>query len=79
MFVLKGKINTSNSPELEERLLKELPTEIDAGGLEYISSSGLRALLRLRKAVGEVTLKNVKPEIYEIFEVTGFTDILNIE
>ena len=79
MFVLKGKINTSNSPELEEKLLKELPTEIDACGLEYISSSGLRALLRLRKAVGEVTLKNVKPEIYEIFEVTGFTDILNIE
>ena len=79
MFVLKGKIDTNNSHELEEKLLKELPTEIDASGLEYISSSGLRTLLRLRKAVGKVTIKNVKPEIYEIFEVTGFTDILDIE
>ena len=82
MFVLKGKINTSNSPELEEKLLKELPTEIDAGGLEYISSSGLRVLLSAQKTMkgkGTMVVKNVSELVMEVFEITGFVDILTIE
>ena len=79
MYKLSGKIDSSNAPKLEAALTEELPSEIDASGLEYISSAGLRALLKLRKAVGEVTVHNVAPEVYDIFEVTGFTEILNIK
>ena len=56
-----------------------LPTEIDAAELEYISSAGLRVLLKLRKEAGEVTVTNVSPEVYEILDVTGFTSILNVK
>ena len=79
MYKLSGKIDTTNAPELEASLTKELPSEIDASELEYISSAGLRALLKLRKSVGGVTIHNVAPEVYEIFEVTGFTEILNVK
>lgn len=47
--------------------------------LEYISSAGLRVLLKLTKSVGEVSIVNVSPEVYEIFDVTGFTSILNVK
>ena len=79
MYKLSGKIDTTNAPELEASLTKELPSEIDASELEYISSAGLRALLKLRKSVGGVTVHNVTPDVYEIFEVTGFTEILNVK
>ena len=55
---------------------------LDFEKLDYISSAGLRVLLSAQKVMakqGEMTIKNVKPEIMEIFDVTGFVDILNIE
>ena len=55
------------------------PAELDASQLEYISSAGLRVLLKLTKAVGDVTVNNVSSEVYEIFDVTGFTEILNVK
>lgn len=55
------------------------PAEIDASELSYISSAGLRVFLKLRKAVGELTVFNVNSEVYDIFDVTGFTDILNVK
>jgi len=79
MYQIKGKIDSSNAPEFEKELMAALPTEIDASGLEYISSAGLRVLLRLTKTVGELTVCNVSSEVYEIFDVTGFTSILNVK
>ena len=47
--------------------------------MEYISSAGLRVLLKLTKIVGDVTVNNVSGEVYEIFDVTSFTEILNVK
>ena len=59
--------------------MNALPKELDASQLEYISSAGLRVLLKLAKAVGDVTVNNVSSDVYEIFSVTGFTEILNVK
>ena len=54
--------------------------EFDLADLEYVSSAGLRVILMVQKNMkGNFVLKNVKPEIMEIFEITGFSDILTIE
>ena len=79
MYQIKGKIDSTNAPEFEKEIMAALPTELDASGLEYISSAGLRVLLKLTKTVGEVTLNNVSSEVYEILDVTGFTTILNVK
>lgn len=79
MYQIKGKVDSTNAPEFEKEIMAALPVEIDAGELEYISSAGLRVLLKLTKTVGDVTVVNVSPEVYEIFDVTGFTSILNIK
>ncbi|MBQ8135272.1 MAG: phosphotransferase [Clostridia bacterium] len=78
MYQIKGKIDTTNAAEFEKDLMAAKPAVIDASELEYISSAGLRVLLKLAKAVGDVTINNVSNEVYEIFEVTGFTEILNV-
>ena len=82
---LEGRISSSNSEELR-RELSELLNEnkgrelvADAGGLDYISSAGLRVLLTITKLLGKkLTVRNVSPEVYEIFEITGFTSILDV-
>lgn len=82
---LKGRLDTTTAPELEESLgaldgVKSL--DFDFGGLEYISSAGLRVLLSAQKKMnkqGSMVVKNANDEIKEIFDVTGFVDILNIE
>ena len=79
MYQIKGKIDSTNAPDFEKELMAALPTEIDASELEYISSAGLRVLLRLTKTVGDVTLYNVSIDVYEILDVTGFTSILNVK
>ena len=79
MYQIKGKIDSNNAAEFEKELMAALPTELDASQLEYISSAGLRVLLKLTKAVGDVTVNNVSSEVYEIFDVTGFTDILSVK
>ena len=79
MYQIKGKIDSTNAAEFENEIMEAKPTEIDASQLEYISSAGLRALLKLTKAVGDVTVNNVSSEVYEIFDVTGFTEILNVK
>ena len=82
---LEGRISSANAPEVQAELLAvsradpERELVIDAGGLEYISSAGLRVLLQLAKGQeGGLTVRNVPPEVYEIFEMTGFTSILKI-
>ena len=78
MYRIKGKIDSTNAAEFEKELMAAKPAELDASELEYISSAGLRALLKLAKAVGDVTVNNVSSGVYEIFKVTGFTEILAV-
>ena len=85
-IALEGRLDTTTSPRLEEEVRADIGgiTELnfDLAALEYISSAGLRVLLAAQKimnAQGAMTVKNVSPEIMEIFEVTGFSEILTIE
>ena len=86
VFTLGGRLDTVTAPELEKELKSSLngvsELVLDFAGLEYISSAGLRVLLSAQKAMnkqGGMKLKNVNETILEIFEVTGFSDILTIE
>ena len=83
---LEGRLDTTTSPMLEEELRSALDgvaeLNFDLNALDYISSAGLRVLLSTQKVMnrqGKMVLRGVKPEIMEIFEVTGFVDVLNIE
>ncbi|MBR1663761.1 MAG: STAS domain-containing protein [Ruminococcus sp.] len=84
-ITLEGRLDTTTSPDLEKELQSSLSdvTElvINISGLEYISSAGLRVLLSAQKIMnkqGEMSVTGVTEDIMEIFEVTGFSDILNI-
>ena len=84
-LTLEGRLDTMSAPELEQVMRDALPgltaLELDFTNLDYISSAGLRVLLSAQKQMnkqGSMTLKNVNETILEIFEVTGFTDILTI-
>ena len=83
---LEGRLDTSTAPQLEGELRQLLDGTnglvIDMAKLAYISSAGLRVLLTTHKTMskkGGMTIKNVNKDIMEIFDVTGFADILNIE
>ena len=83
---LEGRLDTVTAPQLEGELRTDLDgvTELilDLKDLDYISSAGLRVLLSTQKTMnrqGSMTIRNVKPEIMEIFDVTGLVDILSIE
>ena len=83
---LEGRLDTTTAPQLEEELKGALEgvTELvmDVEKLDYISSAGLRVLLATQKVMnrqGSMTIRHVSDVIHEIFEVTGFVDILSIE
>ena len=83
---LTGRLDTTTAPELEKELKENLDgvtaLVIDMVALEYISSAGLRVLLSAQKIMGkqgEMKVTHVSETIMEIFEVTGFSDILTIE
>ena len=85
-FALEGRLDTTTSPQLETEMHPDIDsaTEVtfDLEKLQYISSAGLRVLLSAQKIMnkqGSMTIRNVCPEIMDIFDVTGFVDILNIE
>ena len=85
-FALEGRLDTVTAPELEEEFRESLEgvTELtlDFKKLEYISSAGLRVLLAAQKQMNrqrKMKLVHVGATILEIFEVTGFSDILTIE
>ena len=85
-YILEGRLDTVTAPDLEKDFKESLEglTELilDFGKLEYISSAGLRVLLAAQKTMakqGSMKLVNVNETIMEIFEVTGFSDILTIE
>ena len=83
---LEGRLDTTTSPQLEAELRSSVNGVtvllFDFEKLDYISSAGLRVLLSAQKVMnrqGEMIIRNVKPVIMDIFEVTGFADILNIQ
>lgn len=85
-IALTGRLDTITSPKLDEVIRKEISGVsklfFDLANLDYISSAGLRVLLSAQKVMnkqGDMVVKNVKPAIMEIFEVTGFDSILTIE
>ena len=81
---LQGRIDSANAPAAENEILQirakapQADTVLDCEKLEYISSAGLRVILRLKKAVPGTTLINVSPEVYEILEMTGFTEMMEV-
>ena len=83
---LTGRLDTTTAPELEAAIKESLDgvtaLNIDMEALEYVSSAGLRVLLSAQKVMnkqGEMKVTHVSEPIMEIFEVTGFSDILNLE
>lgn len=81
-----GRLDTITAPELEAELSEHsgaAEVTFDFSNLEYISSAGLRVLLSEQKAMnskaGKMVIKNVNATIMEVFEITGFIDILTIE
>lgn len=83
---LEGRLDTTTAPELEQALKESMDaaTELtmDFGKLDYISSAGLRVLLSAHKAMmkkGGMKVVNANEMVNEVFEVTGFADILDIE
>ncbi|MCR5674578.1 MAG: anti-sigma factor antagonist [Lachnospiraceae bacterium] len=81
---MQGKIDSDSAPEFEKELFDvisknpDLEPVLDAEKLEYISSAGLRVLMKLRKQRDKLDMINVSRDVYEIMEVTGFTELFTI-
>ena len=85
-YALEGRLDTTTAPELEQALKVDMEVAdeltLDFGKLEYISSAGLRVLLAAHKAMsatGGMKVTNANEMVREVFDVTGFSDILSIE
>jgi len=86
LLALEGRLDTTTAPQLEAEVNGSLAgvTELvmDFAKLEYISSAGLRVLLAAQKQMnkqGSMVIKNACDDIKEVFEITGFSDILTVE
>ena len=84
--ILSGRLDTTTAPQLEAELRSSLGgiTELilDFAEIEYISSAGLRVLLAAQKIMnkqGTMVIRNTNDSVNEVFEITGFVDILTIE
>ena len=85
-IALSGRLDTTTAPKLETELKQNISGVneliLDFSGLEYLSSAGLRVLLSAQKVMnrqGSMVIKHVNETVMEIFEITGFVDILTIE
>ena len=84
-IAVEGRIDASNAADAEEKIFRikndnsGKHTVLDADKLEYISSAGLRVILRLRKEEPKLAIINVASDVYEVFDMTGFTDMVTIE
>lgn len=83
---LEGRIDSSNAPEIKQEIMNALDSNqsiepvFDAENLDYISSAGLRVLMKVRKKINKpVDVINVSRDVYDIFETTGFTNLLNVK
>ena len=87
LLSISGNVNTTTAPQLDKALIEELNRGkhlvLDFGEVAFVSSAGLRALLNAQKLANrkklEMLLRNVNDSVMEVFEMTGFIDILNIE
>ena len=86
IVALLGRLDTTTAPTLENAINENISDAekliLDCKGLEYISSAGLRVVLNAQKKmqqIGEMKVINVCEEVMEVFEITGFVDILSIE
>ena len=83
-IALQGHIDSANAAEVEKEInaiREQNPADalvVDCDKLNYISSAGLRIILRLKKAVADTVLVNVASEVYEVFDMTGFTEMMDI-
>ena len=85
-LTVKGRLDTTTAPQLEAVINSDLgdvtSLVLDFEALEYISSAGLRVLLAAQKIMnrqGKMVIRNVNDDIREVFDITGFADILTIE
>lgn len=85
-YALEGRLDTTTAPELERELKGDMESAdqltLDFSKLDYISSAGLRVLLSAHKVMskkGGMVVTNVNEMVSEVFEVTGFSDILDIK
>ena len=82
---LEGRIDSGNAAAIESEITDAMKDKnpsaivLDAEGLDYISSAGLRVILRLRKKHPDLRIINVKSDVYEVFEMTGFTEMMKVE
>jgi uncharacterized protein (TIGR02172 family) len=81
---LNGRIDSNNAAEVEKGILDQLcgadeAVVLDAAALDYISSAGLRVILRLKKTHRDLRIVNVNSEVYEVLDMTGFTALLQVE
>ena len=82
---LNGRIDSNNAPKVEQEIFARLagqdaaPVVLDAENLEYISSAGLRVILRLKKTNPDLSIVHVNSEVYEILDMTGFTEMMTVE
>lgn len=86
IIFIAGRIDTTTAPEAETKIKSLIDgvssLTLDFSKVDYVSSAGLRVLLSVQKIMnkqGEMKLVHVNESVYEIFEVTGFSDILTIE
>ena len=86
VVAIAGRLDTTTAPVLEKTINEDIGDAknlvLDVNGLEYISSAGLRVLLGAQKKmqkIGSMKVVNVCAEVMEVFEMTGFADILVIE
>ena len=85
VIALSGSIDSANAPEVEQTIrnaVTENPAEtilLDCDKLEYTTSAGLRIILRLKQEVDDTRIINAHPEVYEVLEMTGFTELMRVE
>ena len=82
LIKVKGKVDANNAPDFEAAVmpdvLKAASVKIDCSELEYISSAGLRVILKIKKTCKDTQIVDAKPESYDIFQMTGFTEMMKI-
>lgn len=86
VLTISGRVDTTTAPELEKHINENAEgitdLVLDVAEMKYISSAGLRIFLKTQKkmnAVGSMKIINVQPDVMEIFDMIGFSDVLNIE